>query len=212
MVRLDELRPNELQNEPIKELDRELNEASLFLLRNLARETILETTRLAEAPVVQEEGEAVVLGIPGDYVRFMRLKMDGWFRSVETLSPLMSTAYYRQNNEYTRATPYSPVAFMVPWSHEEGGKTYTRALECYPKTESVAVDKFYYIPEIDAEDLPDVLHDPLVWLTVSRVFQAMREVELSQIAMQQMSTSVRTIQHGLLGEFVRPAGEGQGGS
>ena len=199
MIRLDELKPGIEPAAPVIGLERELDEAALFILRHASREIVLEACVDATEPVVVKQERCVKVGVPADFVRFMRIRLKGWRSDVNWLTGVQTPIYTEQSNEYTASTASAPIASIVPWRHKVGEKVFTRAIECYPGS-SVQIEQFLYVPKLTAVEMPDVLKDPLVWLTASRVFQLMREGDLSQLAMQRFGSTLNTVKLGILGE------------
>lgn len=236
MIRLDELRPNAERPEPAEGIDRELDEAALWMLKNLPRELLLDVTKKARVfdtsqPIEPQalhfythvvpdgNGKRVFVALPLDFLQFLRLKLDGWNREVDVLYPLNSTYHVRQNNEYTRATINAPIGFMVPWVYPYGhhdhpmwsgpALNFTRAIECYPYVDAGnELSALYYIGKRKAVEMPEVYHDAMVWIATSRVLQAMREPNLASAAMQFANTSISTIRQGIFGEHLMGRSDG----
>lgn len=234
MIRMDELRPNTDHPEPIKGIENELNEAARRMLRELPRELLLEVSNKAEPMSAQAKKSAFHLfgdpdnyrafvGLPGNFVRFLRIKLKGWRRDVDTISLLNSTIHIRQNNKYTRATANAPICFLTPWFFKYGDGVdsgwegdphiFRSALECFPyinapNTSYPEVEYFYYVPLMKADELPETFQDALVWLTASLSLSSMREYDAAGQALAKYGETISGMQHGLLGEYGLRSGGG----
>lgn len=162
---------------------------------------------------------SVIIPLPSDYLRFLRVKLDNWTDTADVIVEAGSISHKAQVNPYTRATVNRPVVAIVPLQHS----TYTRALECWPAPEKFTsyqrimdpekgseppagtalvqnsgliggkramVQDCIIIKHLAAEQIPTELVDALVWLTASRTLASLRVYDGEKAAFNEFQASL----------------------
>ena len=129
--------------------------------------------------------------LPDGYLRFDRVRLAAWKRSVDDLTSRHSNLYVQQGNPYTAADAYNPLASKV-----QG------AIECYPTdTSGTPVDEFWFIGEKAPEDLGDnIIKDAVVWYATHVLLQVEREYNPSEQALAQAQQTLEGNLYGYKGE------------
>lgn len=90
--------------------------------------------------------------------------MEGWERSVAAVAESGSAVAMKQSNPYLRGGRCKPVCV----SGRRGGG---RALEYYGTGGRSVVERFTYVRDVAAEDVPVDLQDVLTWWCASRILE-----------------------------------------
>ena len=205
-ARLDEMLPEGVAVEgAVPNMEQELNQAALFVLRKAPKQLVYPAAKkiaesTGEVPgkdslVVLQDKEAGLTSIscPGDYLRFLRLHLEGWKRPVDQLASVDDGRYRQRSNRFYNGNPYKPTAALVPDSTTNGHT----AIEAMPGGKVLSL---IYVPSRPAADMPEILHDPMVWMTAARAFTILREPNLSKVAMSNMQLAMDQLLIGLQGE------------
>jgi hypothetical protein len=203
--RVDELMPSgQTQTAPVGYLEKEIDNATHYLLRIIRVELAYLVGKQGSSTPVVDDGDSLIIPCPTDYLRFVRLKVQGWKRPTDQLLAPNSAVYQNQGNSFLAGDPNRPVAALVPYPQVASGQ----AIHCFPKAGGTLTD-FVYIPRLPAYELPDDLQDPMVWMAASRVLTILRKGDLADRAMQNGINSIASLRVGLVGEDVPVAGQEQ---
>lgn len=198
-IRIDEVMPEGAAPlGPIQNLDKELDEAALKLLRMVPRELAYPAGKSAESivPLRTNTGRGIIV-CPADFVRFLRVTMSHWRRPVDTLLAVDSVKYRKMDAPYIGATKDNPAAALSPGMGLPNDAAYS--VEVAPH-EKGALAHLVYVPWLKAYEIPEVLRDPLVWLTAHRVLTILRQMDSAGAAFTQMQLSIQRQFTGLIGE------------
>ena len=113
--------------------------------------------------------------LPDDFVRLLEFKMSEWQRPVNTVCEPGSDLALRQHNKFTRGGCCKPVCVF---GHCEGA----RVLEYYSVERSHEIERFLYVQDVPAEDIPVDLQDVLTWWCASRIWQIVGRQAEAQMA------------------------------
>lgn len=122
----------------------------------------LRGTICLNPPVGDDDGTGYV-DLPDDFIRLLEFKMSDWQRPVTMVCEEGSSVALKQYNRYMRGGIAKPVCVL---GHEKN----SRALRYYSSGEH-DVDRFVYVADCPAEELPELLQDALTWLCTSRVLK-----------------------------------------
>lgn len=179
----------------------ELTEARRSVLRKVPREFVYPAAKDGAAALnstATVKDHKVILPMPADFIRFLRLEIEGWQTSADDLLMVGTAAYRLQANQYARADAAHPIAVLVPNFDSPIGQ----AIEAYPaSSETDPVAHFAYVSANDApEDMPEALIDAMVWEATGRVLQNMRAFDAATAAFSAAQAAVSEIRIGIKGE------------
>lgn len=186
-ARIDELMPSGSEpNAPYGYIDKELELAAEFILTRAQKHIVIPAAKTAKTTTVVlfNDDEDAKIVLPTDFLRFLRLKMTGWNRVLESLHDTNSREYQRQAFSMSKGTSYHPQAFLVPNS-EATTEQSKYAIEAYDAGEGT-IEVLDYIPKLASYDIPSSLVDALVWCAASRVLTILRQGEASKQAFDNM--------------------------
>jgi hypothetical protein len=182
---------------------RELREACVTVLRAapdhiVARAATDGTTALNGTVAVV--GGRNVLPLPDDFIRFLRLTLDGWKLPVDELIRPSTNLYRGQLNPNSGNDTYAPLGVLVPYVPGPAGM----AIEAFPWSDAASpVLEFYYVPATAPEAMPPDLHDALTWGGAAKVFMShAKDFQAAQNAQAAMMNSIRKLFVGHKGEDV----------
>ena len=175
----------------------ELAESARSILRRAPRELVYPAAVDGSGSVVPEaSGNATLIPVPADFIRFLRVQLSSWNHAIDELLPVDSSRYRLLQNPYTGADVAHPVAALVP--HFSG--TVKQAVECYPADSTATpVALFAYVPDTAPELVPDELMDALVWEAAGRVLQSTKE-EGAAAAFEASARAISGLRYGKMGE------------
>lgn len=147
----------------------------------------------AEAPAI---GVRYAFGtVKPRFLRFVRAKLEGWPRAVESADPTGTVAHAREHDPFTRPPAWRPRVYMRP-----GNGAFE--LELYPGP-SVTFDELLILretaPEAAVAAAPE-LADAIYWDTASRTLAAERYVDQAKAAQEMGAATISAQQVGLSGE------------
>lgn len=153
------------------------------LLDESAREILLKApvyklspaSSATQAVASSTDPKTGTIDLPADFLRLVELKMLEWQRPVTELNLQGSYTAKIQSNKYLRGGLSKPVAVL---SHREGKKV----IEYYSVNNSHSINRFLYIKEDVAENVPVQLQDALCWICASRVCAAIGETSKVEMA------------------------------
>jgi len=187
-VRIDEVAPSGVTPvlDPI-DLGRELDLALDEFLRQAPRELLYPVGR-----AISITGTDGLFALPDDFVRFLRFQADGWKNAVDSLLSVESPEAALVRVSGSRYSANRPRAIMVPIRAE--GAAVKWGMEVYPQADSGLL---FYVPQRQAEDLPDSLIDPLTVLAASRVFVILRQFQASELLRSRYVEMLRAMDIGV---------------
>jgi hypothetical protein len=151
--------------------------------------------------------------LPTDFLRFVDIKLDSWARSVPEVIDYKDPKYINQVNRFRRGDWRKPKAVLAPFKEYVANEVIANepnvnyCLELYSaKASGDVVERFYYVPRLKAEDVPQDLIDPVAWICASRALQILKRPEESQLAMQRAEMQLNMFNLGKEGERFRTAG------
>jgi hypothetical protein len=130
VARMDEVNPTG-QSPAVGDLliEREMDEAAKIILRS-AKKQLVYPAGISYAPdvfITQNAAgnpRSVIIPVTGTFLRFLRLKMYYWNKSVDDIVSVDSNTYIRQFNSIQGATINKPVCAIIPfqwaWQDESG--------------------------------------------------------------------------------------------
>ncbi len=180
----------------------ELEEASDSVLRRaprlISQYAGADGTADANANAVVSAGK-VVIPLPADFIRFLRLKLVSWQTDVDDLVDVRTSRYRLQGNPFAQADAWAPLASQVPYFAGSGS---VQALEAFPGTTgSSPVELLAYVGRTAPEDVPTELDDALIWEAAGRVLMATRQ-EGAGVAMEMASKAISGLFLGRKGEEI----------
>lgn len=156
----------------------ELEDAARTILTRSPKAILLPaatdgTTHANTNKTLLETNTRLVIPLPTDFVRFVRIRLTEHKRAIDSLGDPDSKAYHlATTNQYAAPTIHSPAAFHIPYY----SGLFKQALEIFPvSTVSTPVSLFSYIGTVAPENMPASLVDALVWEAAGRVLQNLRE-------------------------------------
>lgn len=203
-LRIEEYLESEAESKdadlPFGDIVYELEQSCKYVLRLVERPLTFSSAKEASGltPVEFSGKGCVVIPLPEDYLRFTRLKINGWDRAVNSYMSDQSRAYKQQVYSQRRGVAAKPVVFLVPY-FGPGSTSSQQALEAYPAGDD-SIEELIYIPFLKPYELPVELEDAVIWKTVSALLTIMRETDLAKNAMAQMLTNLNALNMGMLGE------------
>lgn len=198
-ARIDELMPDEnIQSSPIPNLEQELDEAALFVLRTVPKELVYPAAiNVANINLLLTNTGRGIIVCPNDFVRFLRVTMTHWRRPVDSLLNVDSMKYRKMDSKNLGATSDNPAAALAPGIGLPNGAAYS--IELAPVIKG-AKASLVYVPRLKCYDVPEVLYDPLVWFTAYRILIVLRQGDVANAAFTQMQLAVTRQFTGLTGE------------
>lgn len=185
-LRVDKLLPDEYSSDtPHNFIGKELEFAAYFLLKHLPEYYVydcIEDGTVFQVESIDDHASRILL--PGNFLRFIRLKMQSWKRPLDTLVGRHSKEYKRQEHPISRGTVQRPVAVMVPFVSIDESKR-NKAIELYPGGDDI-ITEFAYVYDQPYYTLPKSLYDPLTWYAASRILSGLRQSGPAQSAFQNM--------------------------
>jgi len=160
----------------------ELEEASKTVLRKAPLQFVYPaakdgTTGLNAAKVFANN--KLTLPLPDDFIRFLRLQVDGWEIPVDDLLDVRSNQYRLQQNQFSKAQATAPLGVLVPYPAAAS----KMAVEAFPGSNAASpVAAFYYVGATSPEQMPEELVDPMVWEATARVAMNTKDVAASENA------------------------------
>ncbi len=136
-------------------------------------------------PAIVKQDTGTTVEFPKDYVRFISVRADNWYEDLFELAEPGGVAQVFQSIPYTNATPYKPLAVLVP----SAGKTLAKL---YPKAKNSV--KLVFTPLVAPEKLPVLLIEPLLWLAVSKVLQV-DEPSFAGSAQQRYAAAIAALEN-----------------
>lgn len=122
----------------------------------------------------------LTLPLPDDFIRFLRLAVDGWSVPIDDLLDVRANQYRLQLNQFSRAQASAPLGVLVPYPAAAS----KRAVEAFPASADPApVEAFYYVGTTSPELMPAELQDGMVWEATARVMLNSKEFNAAQSAM-----------------------------
>ena len=196
--RVDELMPTgQTQEAPTGYIDKELDTAATELLRAIRPELAYLAVKNGTGITPQAEDQSLIIPCPADYLRFIRVRIDGWKRPVDQLISPNSSVYRAQSYKLGVGDIHKPIAALIPFV-TEGGK---QAIQCFPKADET-ISSFVYVPRLKPYEMPEDLEDPMIWMAASRVLTIMRRHDIAPIAYQNAVQALTNLRVGLVGEDV----------
>ena len=113
--------------------------------------------------------------LPEGFLRLLEFRMAEWERSVTEAAEPGSVVAQMQGNRYLRGGVCKPVCVY-------GKRDGEAVLEYYTVKKRHEVDRFVYVKESLAENVPVELQDVLTWWCASRVLQIFGNVNGAQLA------------------------------
>ena len=196
--RVDELYPaGQTQEAPVGYIEKELDTAAVELLRAIRPElAYLAVKNNSNTAVVVDEG-SLVIPCPVDFLRFMRVRINGWKRPVDQLISPNSPLYRAQSYALGTGDVHKPVAALIPFV----SKISNQAIQCFPKAVETIKD-FVYVPRLKPYEMPQDLEDPMIWMATARVLTIMRRTDIAGAASQNAAQAIINLRVGLMGEDV----------
>lgn len=163
-------------NNPLDEIiDNLLDESAkeILLKAPIMRLKVTKSTETATADAT--DSKIGTIKVPADFLRIAELKMADWSRAVSELQQQGSDIAKMQYNKYTRGGTVKPVAVL---SNRENNLV----IEYFSVNTSHVIDRFLYIKNDVAENIPELLQDALCWICASRVLAATGETDKVKLA------------------------------
>lgn len=166
LQRIDEVGGNNNTNSfPIKEM---LNDATNRLLITAPLRLFKNPTDFKTNVItVNADGSGSVI-LPNNFIRIISFKMNEWQRAITSVSDCHSAEYQKQFNKITRGGISKPKAFI------KGDKLEYFSL---PSNATHNIIEAKCLCKMDADDVnfPELLINPLLWLTASLIFDITNE-------------------------------------
>lgn len=101
---------------PFGDIQYELEQAGKYILRLVKRPISFSSAKKAKYafPIEDTARGCLVIPLPDDYLRFTRIKIDGWALGVSSYMSDLSRAYKQQIYYQRRGVKEKPVVFLVP--------------------------------------------------------------------------------------------------
>lgn len=197
-ARVDELMPSGSSTDgPIGLLEPELDEAARWVLLNARKELVYQAAKDGSDLDTTQKNDKTLIHLPEKYIRFIRLKMTGWNRAIDSLISVDSDQYRHQQNQFNRGRKERPVAAIV--AHIKGESK--RAIECYPK--DVSIEEFVFTPRLSSYEMPKDLSEAMVWNAVARTLQILGRGEQAGQANGNAVASLDRLLLGMHGEKIQ---------
>jgi hypothetical protein len=158
-----------------------------------ARETLLEApvhtlplTVFSTIAYDTTTNKTAKITLPANFLRLAVIKFSSWDRPVFRVTYPGDPEYNKQFDKYLRSGKSRP---KVIWIDEAG----TPKLLCYG-VESATGNDTQYTAETVAEDMPDILLDPMTWHCAFTVLEVFGRDKLSQMAFGRFEKSLNLLQ------------------
>lgn len=186
LLRIDEISP--FQDADIIDnnlIDGLLNETAEDVLMKLPLHLLPTST--PGSWQVQIDDYLMIITLPSDFLRLIKLKLSGWNKPVNELLPEEHPKFQLQyNNKYLRGTVNRPIAFIV-----NSTTNASKQIFAFGKGTTNAVSQFYYCKKLVAELIPDNILEPMFYMGAFKVLVAMEKPEVAKVAMTQFENFVK---------------------
>lgn len=198
LMRIDEATPNQIEGigtrYPIAEF---LREATMEMLRTAPLELLPLTDFSAGELADMGDGSGTV-ALPEGFVRLASFRMRGWLRPALRAIGTEGAAFARQLNRTTRGGIAKPVVALV----RDAGGMKLRWFSLPPGWPR-QVEAALCVVRMAPTDLPDILADPLCWLTASMVLSVTGEPQAAAKARERYDLSMGLLREDAFGHPVR---------
>lgn len=189
-LRIDEYTEGEtIPDVPAGDLSIELENATRSIIKRADRNALLGiATKLAD-PVLIDKDYSSIVPLPDTVLRFLQVKGTAWEQPTTVLIGNNANAYKEQIYAMKRATKDNPLAFLVPYIHENG----RRGIELFPK-DSLDTQGMIVVEEIPSYDMPVEFEDAIVWRTTASILVILNSSKvnavfgLAEAAIQEIGT------------------------
>lgn len=181
-TKVDELSPLDADVTPVSVFnDKPVDSFADSLLDECAQEVLMRAPSLRVKGTQEQvtaygnkDGSGYVI-LPEGFLRLLEFRMAEWERCVTEAAEPGSELARMQGNRYLRGGVCKPVCVY-------GKRNGVTVLEYYSVKKRHEVDRFVYVKEAFAEDIPVELQDVLTWWCASRVLQVFGNVNGAQLA------------------------------
>lgn len=188
-TKVDELSPPDGEKVPFSlTRDKPVDTFADNLLDECAREILMNAPafRLPATPCLSSAtpdagGKTGFVLVPADFLRLLEFKMQEWERPVCAAYGAGSDMAQRQHNRFIRGGCCKPVCVL-------GHRGNILVLEYYSVGDSHVVERFLYVKDTPAEDVPVDLQDVLTWWCASRILEISGKQSESQMAWERGKT------------------------
>lgn len=188
-TRLDELTPaGQTPTLPHAAIYEELREAAADVLergpRSYLYRAAVDYTSQANA-TFERTSRSVIIPLPADFIRFVRLQLHGWSLAVDVLGSVEDPAYQAQANPFAGASQGRPLATLIAYQSGrlpaiiEGRptppevRTSRMAIEAFPVVRTGRpVVTCRLVREVAPELMPPALKDAMWWEAAARLLSS----------------------------------------
>lgn len=188
----------------IKEIERRIDEISPFtsvdildnnLLDGLLNETVEDVMMKlplhllpsygGSTPVVSSSATVLVLALPTDFLRLVKLQLSSWTKPVTQTLPVEHPKYKIQfENKFLKATVNRPLVFLTR-------TTGTTEANCFGLGVTNTVGSFLYCKKTLAENTPDNILEAVFYMGAFKALVAMEKPDAAKMAMSQFENFVK---------------------
>lgn len=259
-ARIDELSGSSEQIAAIEPniIELELHESATQILRTAKKQFVYSAGAQYTSPLLvslRPDAEnvmrpySVIVPLPEDFIRFIRLRYRNWHISIDDLMSVDDKDYKRQTNYYHKGTLRTPLAAIIPlmFSYTPANDNtviFTQGIEAFPPPEAILSSEFnvtgdnspaqiafrtaassagyravfdsaavypqvamlpecILIRKMQAESVPEILTDALVWFAAGRCLTSLQKPEQAQAAYQNSAIAMQSNKIGLKNEDVQ---------
>jgi hypothetical protein len=187
LIRIDEISPfDSVDIIPNDLIDGLLDESAEDVLMKLPIH-LLPTSVMAN--VVFVEGLiSLKITLPTDFLRLIKLVVDGWIKPIHKLYTEEDTRFSLQyTNKYLRGTPNRPIGFLV-----SNAASPQKDILLFGKLDTnLITEDVLYCKKLAADYIPDNILEALFYVGAFKVLLAMEKPEQAKVAMAQFENFIK---------------------
>ena len=162
-----------------------LEEAGIQLLRCAPLYAIGKYHDFSGAEIHASDNGSGYVTLPDNFVRLVAFRMSGWHRDATHLYDIFDPVYQKQSNPYLRGGAAKPIVIrdnkrLLYFSVTEGREHIIERAEAVVR---IPVGSTY----------PEVLIEPLAWLTASKILDVLCEGQQANMAREQFAQSINLL-------------------
>lgn len=167
--------------------------------------------------IKNSDGSATVV-CPDNFLRLISIALNDSDRPIEDLMKDTDARKKLQYNKFLKGSKSKTKGALISFSaYVTTGGTSVEETDTYPDNNkytncnkaiqiwstdesSPTLDHFHYVGKMDAEDIPDILIEPLTWEVAARALAITRQFDASKAAREQAMIMMSQLNAGFIGE------------